>query len=83
MNQHRLQQVQHLNKKLYKIMKKCLVIVIYTEKEDRAYLDSSANITKTDIRLSLIVISTDAGAIQLGKYLFMFYKQCVLNRGNC
>ena len=38
-------------------------------------MDSFANITKTDIRLSLIVISTDAGAIQLGKYMFMFYKQ--------
>ena len=38
-------------------------------------MDSFANITKTDIRLSLIVISTDAGAIQLGIYMFMFYKQ--------
>ena len=54
----------------------------HRERGQSLFLDSSANITKTDIRLSLIVISTDAGAIQLGKYLFMFYKQSVLNRGN-
>ena len=55
-------------------------MVICTEKEDRAFLDSSANMEKTDIRLSLIAISTDAGEINLANTCSYFIN--VLNGGN-
>ena len=46
-----------------------------------AFLDSSGNMDKTDIRLFLIVTSTDAGAIPLGMvktkryFVLFFYKE--------